>query len=49
MELVFKKTESWFAMDRLVMVRGILDLNASDPNHLYYILNQAEALERLDK
>jgi hypothetical protein len=49
MELVFKKTESWFAMDRLVMVRGTLDLNASDPNHLYYILNQAEVIERLDK
>ncbi|MBI1194114.1 MAG: DUF3299 domain-containing protein [Bacteroidetes bacterium] len=49
MELVFKKKESWFAMDRLVMVRGVLDLNASDPSHLYYILNQAEVLERLDK
>jgi hypothetical protein len=48
MELEFRKTEPWFAMDRLVLVRGRLRLNADDPSRLYYVLELAEALERLD-
>ena len=49
MELRIKKVESWFAMDRLVLFSGTLELNADDPEHLYYILNDAVAVERLDK
>ena len=49
MELEFNKTESWFAMDRLVMIEGNLFFNESDPTHLYYLLKDAEAIERLDK
>lgn len=48
MELDFETTEKWFAMDRLVMVQGRLELNAEDPNRLYYRLVAARAIERLD-
>lgn len=49
MELRIRKKENWFGMDRLVLFSGILELNADDPEHLYYILNDAVAEERLDK
>jgi hypothetical protein len=49
MELELRKTESWFAMDRLVLVRGRLRLNADDPSRLYYVLELAEVMERLDQ
>ncbi|MFT7588798.1 MAG: hypothetical protein ACI959_001010 [Limisphaerales bacterium] len=49
MELKIRKKENWFGMDRLVLFSGLLELNASDPNNLYYILTDAVAEERLDK
>ncbi len=49
MELELIKTESWFAIDRLVLIRGTLELNADNPQRLYYILKEAEVLERMDK
>ena len=49
MELHFAKTESWFAMDRFVLVEGRLRLNADDPEMLYYILEDARVIERLDR
>ena len=48
-ELHFSKTESWFAMDRFLLVEGRLRLNADDPSSLYYVLEEAVALERLDR
>ena len=49
MELELIRTESWFAIDRLVLIRGVLELNSSNPQRLYYILKEAEVLERMDK
>lgn len=48
-ELHLRKTESWFAMDRFVLVEGRLRLNADDPDRLYYVLEEALVLERLDR
>lgn len=48
-ELHFSKTESWFAMDRFLLVEGRLRLNADDPSALYYVLEEAVAVERLDR
>lgn len=49
MELHLERTESWFAMDRFVLVEGRLRLNADDPEMLYYILEEATVVERLDR
>jgi hypothetical protein len=49
MELHLERTESWFAMDRFVLVEGRLRLNADDPDMLYYILEEALVIERLDR
>lgn len=48
-ELNLARSEKWFAMDQLVMFEGVLRLNEKDPEHLYFILDGAIALERMDK
>ncbi len=49
MELEFAKKESWFAIDQLVMVHGKIRFNPDNPERLYYILQQAAVMERMDK
>ena len=49
LELRLAKKEPWFEMDQLVQFQGTLILNSDSPSSLYYILEDAVAVERLDK